>query len=364
VNTESRLARAVLAAAGAIVGPGRVPSLPRSFRRILVVRQHDQLGDMMCVIPLLRTLRDAWPEAALSLVTSPVNHGVMAGHPYLREVLLYDKREIARSPAALVRFCRRLRALDADLAIVPSTVSVSLTSGIIARLSGAPVRLGPGRLEHRDNPSKFLYTHAVDLDWSGTPGRHQALRNADILGPLGLTASLTPYVLGLSAADEAAAAAILTEGGAGGRRLFGIHPGAAKPGNRWPAERFAELAGALHREYGNLLVVTTGPRDTEVREALTRMLDVPFLVVRDRPIGVVAAVIDRLELFVSNDTGPLHIAGALHPPVVGLFGPTDPAQWAPPGEKNRSIAGPGGAIGSITVAEVMNTCREALAGRG
>lgn len=317
----------------------------------------------MCVIPALRTLRDAWPGASVSLVASPTNYEVMLGHPYLARVLLYDKRAIAGSPGAFGRFRRELLGLRAELAVVPSTVSVSLTSGIIARLSGAPVRIGPGRLEFRDNPSKFLFTHPVDLDWSASPGRHQALRNADILRPLGLTASLTPYVLGLTAAEDARAAQLLAGAEGTGRPLFGIHPGAAKPGNRWPVERFAGAARGLHAEFGNTLVVTIGPRDAEVHDRLAAALDVPHLFIRDEPIRVVAAVINRLAFYISNDTGPLHIAGALRPNVLGLFGPTDPAEWAPPGEKNRFIRGRNSAVDSISVEEVLSASRSIVSSR-
>jgi ADP-heptose:LPS heptosyltransferase len=117
--------------------------------------------------------------------------------------------------------------------------------------------------------------------------------------------------------------------------VFGMHPGAAKPGNRWPAERFAAVARRLHAEFRNGLVVTIGPRDGEIHDRLKGMLDVPHLFIVNEPIRTVAAVIDNVDFFLSNDTGPLHIAGALRPPVLGLFGPTDPKLWAPPGRKNR-----------------------------
>ncbi len=362
MNTENQASGWAIRAAGFFLRPRQVPELPDAFRSILVVRQHDQLGDMMCIIPTLAALRDRYPGAAISLVASPINHDIMLHHPYLERVILFDKRAILRSVAGFRNFIRDLRRRRYDLAIVPGTVSVSLTSGLIAWLSGAAVRIGPGRLEFRDNTSKFLFTHPVDLDWSLTPSKHQSLRNADILAPLGITTTVPRYVLGVTPEEDARAVALLAPLRRDHPLVFGLHPGAAKPGNRWPAERFAEVARRLYREYRNGLVVTIGPRDSAVFEQLTSLLDVPHLFIRDEPIRNVAATINRLDFFLSNDTGPLHIAGALRSPVLGLFGPTDPRQWAPPGRSNHYLASKDGTIDSIGAEEVISMSRIIIAG--
>lgn len=360
MNTANPFLRATLSAAGALLRPGRVPPLPSSARSILVVRQHDQLGDMICAVPAIRALRSAWPGAAITLVASPVNHDVMLHHPLVDRLLLYDKREIRRSPRAFRAFLRALREGAPDIAVVPSTVSISLTSGLIARLSGAPVRIGPGRLEHRENPAEFLYTHPVDLDWREEPARHQTLRNADVLAPLGLAAGDTACLLGLTPEERRAAAARIEPLRRRHGLVVGLHPGAAKPGNRWPPERFAALAAELHRERGCAFLVTVGPRDAEQAARLLPMLAAPHETMTNEPIRSVAALIDRTDLFVSNDTGPLHIAGALGPPSLGLFGPTDPRVWAPPGRKNHFVRGKDGTMESIEVEEVLSLCRVIL----
>lgn len=363
MDTERFLTRTALRFAGLFLRPrGDVP-IPSDFRNILVVRQHDQLGDMLCVIPTLRALRDAYPAASIALVASPINHEIMLGHPCLDRIILFDKRAVTTTARGLPRFLGELRGSPYDLAVVPSTVSVSLTSCLIARLSGAGVRIGPGRLEHRENAARFLFTHPVDLDWSATPGRHQALRNADILRPLGIREPEPAYVLGITESERSRAAALIAGARREHPRLFGVHPGAAKPGNRWPPERFAEVARLLHAEYGNGLVVTIGPRDAEVHERMRGLLDVPHLFVSGEPIRTVAALIDQLDFFLSNDTGPLHIAGALRPPILGLFGPTDPRLWAPPGRKNHFLAARDGRIDSLGVGEVAGMVRIILSGR-
>ena len=109
---------------------------PTRVRSILVVRQHNQLGDMLCVVPLLRALRSRFPGCRIVLLTSPVNHAVMQYHRLLDDVVNFDKREFLSDSTirlgALRDFRRSLRRFSFDLAIVPATVSMSLTSDILA----------------------------------------------------------------------------------------------------------------------------------------------------------------------------------------------------------------------------------------
>ena len=106
--------------------------------------------------------------------------------------------------------------------------------------------------------------------------------------------------------------------------------------------------------------------DEPAGEMLSR-LTVPFHLVKNQPIRDVAAIIDALDCYVTNDTGVMHLAGATSPHVLALFGPTDPLQWAPVGGKNRYVLGRGGEINTITIEEtegvldaIMSECRRNL----
>lgn len=355
MNTENPTARFILKSVAFFFQPRIVPPIPGTLSRILVVRQHDQLGDMLCVIPTLNALKKAHPGAEITLVASPVNYEIMTNHPALSRVLLFDKK-------AMRGFYRALRSEQYDVAIVPSTVSVSLTSGLIAWLSGASVRIGPGRLEFRDNPSKFLFTHPVDLDWSSTPTRHQALRNADILGPLGIVPDDLSMNLGITPAELKNGLRLVGPLRKKHSPLIGIHPGAAKPGNRWPADSYLRLSELLYEAFGGGLVVTIGPKDGAIHDELRSRLKVPHQFIQGESIRTIASVISAMDMFISNDTGPLHIAGALPVPVLGLFGPTDPVQWAPIGKNNHYLMSKDGTVASIEATDVFNLCEVILAG--
>jgi len=139
---------------------------------------------MLCAVPLLRALRLRYPDSRISLLASPVNYAPMLGNRYVDEVINFDKREfVGKEGGSLFHFpgyVRRLRKKKFDIAVVPSTVSTSFTSDLLAFLSGAPIRIGAGSIQGIPNPSGFFFTHPRDLDWRGKKGYHQVRRNMDI----------------------------------------------------------------------------------------------------------------------------------------------------------------------------------------
>lgn len=340
---------------------------PADVRSILVVRQHNQLGDMLCVVPLLRALRHRFPSARIVLLASPANRDIMRHHPCLDEVLTYDKTEFLREGwPRLIRFStyvRDLRARKFELAVVPSTVSVSFSSDALAYLSGAPCRVGAGSLSGVPNPSAFFFTAPRDLDWESDPHRHQTLRNWDILAPWIDPPSSLDHEMGFAAAELEAGKDFVTR--TRGRRKVGIayHPGAGKPPNRWPADRFAELAEILAREFDAMTYVTEGPMDEAEVRLMESRLSVPAQVIRQQPVRQVASILAHVDLVVSNDTGIMHVAAAAGTPVLSIFGPTDPRQWAPVGGSHGFIEAEGGRIESISLETVLGRAREMLNGK-
>ena len=318
---------------------------------------------MLCAVPLLRGLRERYREARIVLMTSPVNHEVMLHSPYVDEIIRYDKREFLGSffikPAKVLKFIRRLRNVGCELVVVPSTVSTSVTSDLLSYLSGAKCRVGAESLDGTGNPSGVFFNCTVRLDWKGDPHRHQALRNLDIASMLHLDVTDLSSKIKVTEEEVDRARGFISTAGMTGP-LVAYHPGAGKPPNRWPADRFAGVAVTLANEFRMGTVITHGPMDDEPVRVMQSMLACPFLVVERKTIREVAAVLSLARLVISNDTGIMHVAAAVGTPVLSLFGPTDPHQWAPIGTKNRFIEGKGGDIRSISVDEVISLAREML----
>jgi ADP-heptose:LPS heptosyltransferase len=196
-------------------------------------------------------------------------------------------------------------------------------SALLARLSGAPVRVGPDRRGR----GRF-YTHRVPDD--GRPKSAVAFHQQS-LAAAGIPATSSTTEIFLTEAERNAARDLLarTMGFAGeGRTVVAIHPGATWPAKHWPAERFGGLAARI-REAGHAVILLGGPRDGDTLAAVQRAAgcDVPALLAL--PLRTLAAVTADCAAFVGNDAGPMHISAAVGTPTIGLFGPGEENIWFP-----------------------------------
>jgi heptosyltransferase II len=338
-------------------------TIPRSsVRRILVIRQHNQLGDMLCAVPLLRGLRSTYPDAHIALLARPLNSEVLRGSPDLDEIIVYDKKKFLRAPFSVIRFARELRKKRFDLALVPSTVSMSVTSDVLCFCSGAKRRIGPGSLDGKKNLTGYLYNVRVDLDWRRHTLTHQTQRNLDLASILVLNPVPLELHVGLHPDEIAEGRALIDEARGNRALIVGFHPGAAKPANRWDALWFAEIANRCAEIYHAFIVISSGPDDAEqVHEMVLNMPNEHLLI--GAPVRAAAAAIGQCDVFVTNDTGIMHVSAGVGTPTLSLFGPTDPLQWAPIGRKHRFILGRDRSMRSISVEKVWSVLVEMLEAR-
>lgn len=329
-------------------------------KKILIVRQHNQLGDMLCAVPLLRAIRQRFRNAKITLITSPVNYEVVKDNPFVDEVLNFDKVKFFISPSKIFEFVRKLKS-GFDIAIVPVTVSISTTSNLLAYFSNARVRIGPASLDGKENPTAFLFNYQVDLDWRSEEKKHQTERNLDIVRPFGIDTDDLSYVIPYFDEDREFAEKILSIGG-DFKFVIGYHPGAGKVKNRWSADNFAELALKLANKFNAFTLITAGPMDDEPVEKMKKQIDgkIEYLILRNERISRIVAVIDKIDLFITNDTGIMHVAGATSTPVISLFGSTNPYQWSPLNKDKFFIWSRTGDINDIKIEEVYKLAVEIL----
>lgn len=341
-----------------------IPSIDHHrVKTILVIRQHNQLGDMLCAIPALRALRGSFPAARIRFVLGPLHHEIMSGCPFIDEILNYDKVFFFDRPQRFFSFGRLLRTPRPDIAIVISTVSSSFTSNAMAWISGAPIRIGPVSIAGRTNGSNRFFTHPLSLDWTATPRRHQVERNLDTVRSLGADTDDFSLDIGLSQSEKQLAQEFIIQCRGSASRVIGLHPGAGKVPNRWNAPSFAHVANILSNEFKAHIMVTAGPMDDEPVEKMVKELKIPFTIVKGRTIREVAALLDQMNLYITNDTGTMHVAATTRTHVLSLFGPTNPYEWAPLGERHRFLSGEGGDINSIGAGTVVETASQMLHAR-
>ena len=125
-------------------------------------------------------------------------------------------------------------------------------------------------------------------------------------------------------------------------RLLAIHPAASCPSKIWPPERFAQTADKLAQNYGFKILVIAGPKDVKLAEALVKHLRSSVINLAGKTsITQLASLLKRCSLFISNDSGPVHIASAIGTPVISIFGRNQaglsPRRWEPVGLKDRIL---------------------------
>ena len=333
--------------------------------KILVLRRHNHVGDMLCSLPLFAAIRGRWPSARISLLATPTRYPVpiLDLNPYLDELLYYRKA----SAREVFHAQKDLRARRFDAAFVPSTVGVSRTSHITARLSGAPMRVGVRSIDGVMNPSRHLLTEAIDVNWV-TDRVHQMDRNLQIAEAAGCSlqpGAVEEIFLGETEQGHAQAERFCTRFEEG-MPLIGVHPGAGKPQNLWSTEHFAAVLRILYTRHRFGVVITSGALDAQHVHALAFILGeagIPFHVLDSAPVPMLSSVMRRLQIYICNDTGTMHIAAFSGCPTVSLFGPTHAWEWAPRGRRHRVVESETGEMAAIPVSDVTDACMDLLDGR-
>lgn len=293
--------------------------------RILVIKLR-YVGDVLLATPVLSRLREGFPQAHLAMLVNPGTDGVVRGHPALDDVLVVERG----NPARQWRFARELRARRYDLVI---DLTDSDRSAVLSWLTGAPVRLGYNSEGRRRG---CLYTRIVEADRFGM---HQVCYQLKATEALGLEGPPPEPVLVVSPEAQSAADRLLQEAGIDvSRPLVCLHPGARWWFKSWPGARFAALADRVQTETSAQALFLGGEQERSMAGRIAESMKTPFRSLVGRTgLQELAAVLARAALHVGNDNGPMHMAAALRVPVVGLFGPSDPALWGPWGDGHRTF---------------------------
>jgi heptosyltransferase III len=168
---------------------------------------------------------------------------------------------------------------------------------------------------------------------------HVADHLVDTLRPLDVNPEDGAATVRLDIAEPLAvtAADVLRRLGPAGRRFIAVHPGSGSPRKNWPPEPLALLLERLPAATGATPLLVAGPADDEAVSRLLACLSQPLPILRHVPLPVLAAVLGQADAYLGNDSGPTHLAAILGRPTLALFGPTDPALWAPRGPRVRIL---------------------------
>jgi heptosyltransferase-2 len=306
----------VLDAPGRLRPPAAPAAIdPATVRDVLVLRL-DRIGDVLMALPALADLRRALPWARIRLAVGRWSEEI-AGMAPVDEVIVWSapwagrRGEGAEGAIALARKARALSARPPDVAI---DLQGDVRAVFLMRLTAARSRVG-----YANTGGRSWLTHVAPLDETVSWVEQNRRAVEVVAGPRRVGAPAA-HVTG----DPAAAQALLEREGLAIRRpLVGIHPSGGRTIKQWPVERWREVARRLQESDGATVVVTGGAGDAALARALGEGLPRPVIDLAGRlSVAETMAVIGALDVFLSPDTGPMHMACAMGTPSVAVFGPS------------------------------------------
>jgi heptosyltransferase-1 len=302
--------------------PWSPPDLTRLQPRRVCIIKPSSLGDVVHALPVLAALRARWPDAHLSWVVNAGLRGLLDSHPMLDEVIPFDRgtvRATLRGVATASSFLGGLRRRRFDLAI---DLQGLLRSGVMALATGAPIRVG---LASAREGAGWCYTHRVP-EPDDRP--HAVDRLLAVARAFGADVSRPRFVVAMTPDDRRWAREALRD--VPSPRLV-LNIGARWLTKRWPPRSFAEIARRAVTRLCAGLVVVGGQEDRPLVDELRRELGAisALDLCGGTTLPRLAAVAAESDLFLSNDSGPLHLAAAAGASVVGVYTCTRP-EWTGP----------------------------------
>ena len=300
----------------------------------ILIRGTNWIGDAVMSEPALSEIRRAFPKAHITLLVKPAIAELYQQHPAVDDVLVYEHRgRHARLRGKWMLACE-LRHGRFDLAILFQN---AFEAAFLAFLAGIPRRYG-----YRTDGRGFLLSDPIAV-LDETRREHQTRYYLDLLRPLGITAATTVPRLFVSESEERAMSRRLAEAGIRPTdTLIGLNPGSTYgSAKRWLPERFAQSADRIVERCGGRVVIVGAMGEEALGEAIgTQMACKPLVLSGRTSIRELMAIIKRCRLFLTNDTGPMHIAAAFGVPVVAVFGPTDATTTSPCGDDHQIVRRP------------------------
>jgi|YNPNPStandDraft_1061719.scaffolds.fasta_scaffold16327_3 heptosyltransferase-2/heptosyltransferase-3 len=306
-------------------------------RKILLIRP-DHLGDLLFLTPALRALREALPQAQITLLVGPWGHDVLRNNPYADEIRICPFPGFERQPkSGLLAPYRLLYQVAGDLRPQGYDTAVTLRydhwwGAWLAAAAGIPRRIG------------YLWPETEPFLTEGLPyfpHHHEVEQNGRLLARLvpNTELRLGPLYFAVQPEERAWARSWLAQHEIDpGRPLVAIHPGAGAEVKQWPTAAWATVATGLIASHQAQIVLTGSAAERSLTTAIASAVAQPvFDMAGQTTLGQLAALQERCALVLGSDSGPLHLAVAMGTPTVHLHGPVSAERFGPWGQPGRHI---------------------------
>lgn len=295
--------------------------------RKILVRALNWIGDAVMSTPALAVIREQFPAAEIVLLANPLVSQLFMPHPAIDRVITFYRNGRHRGVRGRLLLAREIRREQFDCAVI---LPNSFDSTLVPWLAGIPRRIG----KKSDGRSLLLtdgFTPAKDM----TEG-HEAEYYLHMLRSFGIKGTIRKPWLATTEKEQLEAVNRLALAGiSDGDVLLGINPGAAfGSAKRWYPKRFAEVAQRLSAEWGAKIIIFGGTGETDIASEISVALHGKCLNLAGKTsVRQLMALIQHCNFFITNDSGPMHIAAAFDVPLVAIFGSTDHTGTAPCSER-------------------------------
>jgi lipopolysaccharide heptosyltransferase I len=286
-------------------------------QRILIIKP-SAIGDIVHALPVLAALRKRWPDSHISWLIGAAYADLLAEHPLLDELICFQRHQFAQSwrnrgaAVGLFRFLYDMHKRQFDLVI---DLQGLFRSAVLARITRCDVRIG---FANARELGFVFYSHRIPIE---SMDQHAVDRYLKVAAALGCDTSQVEFPLVVGEQDRQSIAALLGDD----RPYAVLLPGSNWATKRWPVERFGQLVGPLRERFGLRTVVAGGREDEQLGNSIPGAVNLVGRTTLRQLVGL----LQRAELVIANDSGPMHIAAALGRPLLALFGPTNPIRTGP-----------------------------------
>ena len=302
----------------------------KNIDKILIIKLR-AVGDVIMSTVVFDNLRNAFPKARIDFLTESESKDLLIGNPVLNQVHVYDRKHLLTN-SFLIRskenrnIIKKIRNQKYQLVF---DFFGNPRSAWLTWLSGAKYRVG---YDYRIR--RFAYNITVasradrvhEVDWH--------LDALDILGIPIISKSLNVYI---GTGSRNFAESFWHESGLDKQTVFAINFSGGWSSKQWPLERFAHLIDQLSLKYKCKFLILWGPGEKEQAEEIGHLATTPVNLIPETNLTQLAAILEKVDLMITTDSGPMHVAAAVAIPCVTLFGPTDPALQGPYGTNHEII---------------------------
>ncbi len=301
-------------------------------RRVLLLRL-ERIGDLLMVRDAIADVRAAWPDAEIELAVGSWNAPLAGLMPGVSHVETLDVPWLARGSAGdgwstLIRRARTWKRRHYDVVV---NFEPDIRSNALAWLTGAPRRVG-----YYTGGGGALLTDA----FAYAPHEHVATNARALVNRLAkVSAADDPSPSSLLRIPDAARKRMAERLSGAARPLVGVHASGGRPSKQWHLDRFSDAARAVSQRTGATIVLTGSAADRPLVDAVrARLGGIPVVdACGESDLIELAALLGALDVLMTGDTGPMHLAAAVGTPVVALFGPSDPRRYGPQGNHHRVL---------------------------